>query len=262
MLVERPRPRFIAPLERQNVTSSPPLVDMKDEDVSNKPVFFNCSIYFVDSRTDSQPVASLDVYDNGTIPETQPDPTLGVRMIGPRVHDGLRRSLALSEIGVLGQTIDTVAAEGNETFRDFFASDEFHYGISRKNQSASELWLSAYIGNYIGNCLSLLNDLLERVEIEEEGQVVNTLLFVKWRRVAATFGSLAIFQVFFGLAALVYCRGSCEVVDDVLTLSSMFTSFPFNSQEAKQRGGVVYQGRFAAEGDSFRWELAAEAAVV
>ena len=238
--------------------ASAPHVGVRDENASNMETFFNCSIYFVDLRTNSQHVAPLDVYDNRTALESQSNTTLDVPMVGPRVHWDLRGSLALSEIGVLGRNPGRVAAEDSKTFRDFFANNEFRNGIRQHDQRASELWLSAYIGNYIGNCLSFLNDFLERVEIEREEQGFNTKLLVKWERVAATFGSLAFFQVLFGLAALLYCRESFEVVDDVLTFSSMFTGFPFDPEEHRQKEGAVYQGRFASEGDGFRWKFFAE----
>ena len=87
--------------------------------------------------------------------------------------------------------------EIGEGYPYFSASNGFDSGINQNNQSALELWLAAYIGNYIGNCLSFLNDFLQRVEIEPETQGITKLL-VKWERIGTTLGGLAILQVLFG----------------------------------------------------------------
>jgi len=77
---------------------------------------------------------------------------------------------------------------------------------------------------------------------------------VEWVRVAATLGSLAGFQVLYGIAALFYCGGNLEVVDDVSTISSMFIAFHAYSEEGRwQEGGTMYRGRFIREGDRYRW---------
>ena len=141
-----------------------------------------------------------------------------------------------------------------ETIRHFDPTPKIIYNIHSTNESIVGLWLAAYIGNYIGNCLNYLNDFLDRVEIEPETQGINTKLLVKWEKVAATLGGLIAFQVVFGLAALVYCRWNFEIVDDVSTFSSMFTGFPFRSKE-RQQEDAVYRGKFVTEGDGFRWEF-------
>ncbi|KAF8423516.1 hypothetical protein EV426DRAFT_700129 [Tirmania nivea] len=227
-----------------------------DNYLRHKVLLFNCSVYFVDSPTHSRPLPSLDVYDE--VPSTQDMTKSGAappipHILGLNLHYFLRQSPALST-GTIHQT-----NYADETFRDFPPTQGFNYGVSQKNRSASELWLSAYIGNYIGNCLSLLNDFLQLVEIEPEAQGISTKLLVKWERVAAILGGLIGFQLLFGLAALLYCRQNFEMVDDVSTLLSMFTGFPLHSEEGRRQEGAVCQGKFVAEGDGFRWIFVAGA---
>jgi len=215
------------------------------EYASNKVLLFNCSLSFVDLRTDSRPVAGLDAYDRPT-PEILLDKSPAVHILGGHIYRHVRASLCISEMGVpVNSKLDL--------FRDFLASPWFDYGISRKNQSASELWLSAYIANYIGNCLSFLNDFLQRVEIEPEAQGRNTKLLVKWLRVANTLGGLTVFQVLCVLAALFYCKGNLEIVYDFWTFSSMFTGFHFHSQGKRRQESAVHQGTFVKEKDGFLW---------
>ena len=142
-----------------------------------------------------------------------------------------------------------------EYYRDFTIPLEFDFGVSRENRNASALWLSAYLGNYIGNNIGYLNEILRRIEIESEEKGITTKLWVKWWRVAATLGGLAGFQVVFGLAALLYCRRGFEVVDDVSTLSSMFVDFPIGLEEEKRQEGAVHEGKFVRKGDKARWVL-------
>jgi len=105
-----------------------------------------------------------------------------------------------------------------EFFRDFVSTLEFGFGVSRQDRNASALWLSAYIGNYLGNCLSYLNQVLGRMKIKEGSTGSETKLEVKWKRVAGTLGGLAGLQIVFGLAALLYCRNSHKVVENVSDL--------------------------------------------
>jgi len=205
------------------------------------PVLFNCSVYFVDSPTDSRPVPSLDIYESG-VPRKE-------HIMGSYMHGLLRESPAISrDIRFFHRT------EYNyEAFRDFYPAGELLNAMEHEDQSAAELWLASYLGNYIGNCLSFLNDILDRVEVETEKNRINTKLLVNWGRVAITLGGLAAFQVLLGLAALLYCRENFEIVDDVATFSSMFTDLPLSSQEEGQKEGAVHQGRFVAEGEGFRW---------
>ena len=135
-------------------------------------------------------------------------------------------------------------------YRDFASPLEFDFGVSRENRNASALWLSAYLGNYIGNSLGYLNEVLRRIEVGPGNQGITTKLLVQWWRVAATLGGLAGFQVVFGLAALLYCRAGFEMVDDASTLSSMLTDFPI---EGKRRQGAVHWGKFVSEGGKVRW---------
>ena len=72
---------------------------------------------------------------------------------------------------------------------------------------------------------------------------------------AATLGGLAVFQVICGLAALLYYRRNFEIMDDVATVSSMFTGLPIEPQEKRRQDSDVYRGKFVAEGDGFRWVL-------
>ncbi|KAF8423525.1 hypothetical protein EV426DRAFT_601855 [Tirmania nivea] len=226
-------------------------------------LIFKCSLNFVDLATGSRPVLALDVHDDPAYPERQfltetelsaYQPLSEVRLIGQSIHDALRQSPALSAAGASYKT----DYADIETFRDFEPPNMFQYAVSRRYQDASELWLSAYLGNYIGNCLSFLNDILERVVIEPEVKGINTKLSVKWQRVAATLGGLAGFQVLVGLTVLWYCRRSFEIVDGVPTLSYMFTDFPFGSEEERRQEGAVHQGRFVPEGGGFRWVLLPE----
>ena len=100
-----------------------------------------------------------------------------------------------------------------------------------------------------------LNEVFRRIEIEPATRGISTELLVRWRRAAATLGGLAGFQVVFGLAALLYCRGGFEVVDNVSTLSSMFADFPIGLEEEKRQEGAVYEGKFVRKGDKARWVL-------
>ena len=173
-----------------------------------------------------------------------------VHILGSELYTILRQSPTLKA----GTTIVPLNGTG-ESFRDFLPTKVFSLGVDREDKSA-EIWLAAYIGYYIGNCLSYLNDVLLREEIGGETHYVNTKLLVRWDRVAATLGCLAGFQVLFVLAALTYCRRSFEIVDGVSTYSSMFLDFPFGSEEEKLQGGTVPQGKFIAEGNEFRWVFA------
>jgi len=170
-----------------------------------------------------------------------------VRLLGADVYRQLKRSVGLSD----GNVVMTEIGEG---YPYFSTSNGFESGINQNNQSASDLWLAAYIGNYIGNCLSFLNDFLQRVETEPETQAITKLL-VNWGRVGGILGGLAALQVLFGLAALLYCQQNLEVMDHVSAFSSMFTGFPFFSEEERWQDGVVHQGRFVREGAGyqFRW---------
>ena len=76
---------------------------------------------------------------------------------------------------------------------------------------------------------------------------------MKWRRVAATLGGLAGFQILFGLAAVWYCHHRFEIVDDIPTLSSMLADFP---GEERETAGAARQGKFVDKGGVFRWESA------
>ena len=146
-------------------------VAAKDWYAANKAILFNCSIHLVDSSSDSRHVTPLGVYD-APASESLADSRPEVRIIGAPVYRQLKRSVSFSE--------DTVITNyGFEGIEKFIPAAEFSYGVSQKNQSASELWLSAYIGNYIGNCLSFLNDFLERMEIEPEITGNHTKLLVK-----------------------------------------------------------------------------------
>ena len=142
-------------------------------------------------------------------------------------------------------------------WRDFYATWLFEVGLKGQDR---ELWLAAYIGNYIGNCLSYLNDILRRIELEPEQTRVRTQLSVKWGKIAATLGALAGFQLLFAFAAVLYCRGGLEIVDDVATFSSMFMGFPFPLWEKRQKEtvGVVKQGKFVREADGVRLVFVAE----
>jgi len=130
--------------------------------------------------------------------------------IGPRVQTSLRLSVALPFWGY-NET-------SSEYFRNFLSTLEFDFGVSRQDRNASALWLSAYIGNYMGNCLSYLNRALGRVKIKEGSSGSKTKLEVKWERVAGTLGGLAGLQIVFGLAALLYCRKGHKVVENVSDL--------------------------------------------
>jgi len=233
--------------------------DMENAYAGNKTILFNCSIYLVDSPTDPRSDSSLGVYDRPSWvrePRPDPDPSLGVHIIRQFIHAFLRLSPVSPGRGIGPPFRGRGIAYGDtlEYYRDFPLGPEFDYGVSRKDQSASELWLAAYIGNYIGNCLSFLNDYLRRVKIHPEIPDTDTKLAVKWVRAAITLGALAAFQVLFMLAALLYCR--FEIVDGVSTVSSISTRFPFHSGRQE---GPLYRGKFVTEGDSFRWVFVAGA---
>ena len=213
---------------------------LEQRDIENEDLLFNCSLYFADSPTDTRRIPSLDVYDevSSMLPQSETFPTIPkVRILGRALYDILRRSPAL-------KAGTTVHFDGTrESFRDFLPTEVFRLSARRKDRRA-EVWLAAYIGYYIGNCLSYLNDVLQRVQIEPETHGVKTTLLVKWQRITATLGGLAGFQVLFGLVALLYCRRGYEIVDGVPTYSSMFRNFPLGSEEEEARGccapGHVY----------------------
>jgi len=207
--------------------------------LANRLVRFKCSLHYDDSQTDTQSTAA--------------PPTEG-HLIKGLLLDFLRGSVVLPLTG-------TVALGDNSSyhFRHFDLPLEFDVGVSRQNRSVSALWLSAYIGNYMGNCLCFVNEFIGRIEVETDKNGVTTKLVVEWERVAAALGGLVVFQLLCALAALLYCRGGFEVVDNVSKVSSMLTGLPVGSQEQRHQEGAIYQGMFIAEGDEFRWVLGAGA---
>ena len=208
----------------QNYTDTPSSsLAINNSYVANKVIAFNCSV-----KIDAE---MIEEFLHRNILESPVDPVSGSYL------DSSNPSLYLG------------------FHRDFESTLEFDFGVSRENRNASALWLSAYIGNYIGNSLGYVNELLRRVEIEPENKGTTTKLLVKWRPVVSTLGGLAGFQVVFGLAALLYCRGGFEVVDDVSTLSSMFADFPMFLEEEKIQEGAVHEGKFVRQGDKARWVL-------
>ena len=58
------------------------------------------------------------------------------------------------------------------------------------------------------------------------------------------------FKVLFGLATLLYCRRSFEVVGDVSTIASIFTGLSVGTPEESGQKSAVYQGKY-----SFHWVL-------
>ena len=218
---------------------------LKERGVGNEASLFNCSLYFVDSPTKSQPGPGNKL---SPMLQTVP-PGPNAHILGWRLYYILRRSPTLNPGG-------TYSVDGmSESHRDFFPTTAFRLSVERRDQGA-EVWLAAYIGNYIGNCLSYLNDVLTRVEIEQARTDIKTKLLVKWERVAATLGSLAVFQVLFVSATLLYCRRNFEILDDVTAFPSMFAGLPCKTEEERRQEGLVNQGRFVAEGDGFRWVCA------
>ena len=147
--------------------------------------------------------------------------------IGDGIGRSLRMSLSLPFSGIAG-------IRSREYFRDSYSTIEFDFGVSRQDRGASARWLAAYIGNYLGNCLSYLNEVLRRVKIEAEDRGINTKLEVRWVRVAGTLGGLAGFQIIFGVAALLYCRRGFHIVEDVSALSCSATDFPVTSHSGKR----------------------------
>jgi len=105
---------------------------------------------------------------------------------------------------------------------DIASSTGFHYAVRRTNQTDSEVWLAAYVGNAIANVLGDLNDILTRIEVEKESDRVQTRLRVKWNRVGMTLGGLTFLQVVIAGASIWICRGNLEIVDDVTVFMSMF----------------------------------------
>lgn len=142
-----------------------------------------------------------------------------------------------------------------EDYRDFDSTLEFDFGVSRQNRNASALWLSAYIGNYIGNCLSYLDKVLERIERQKAINGTITKLEVKWKRVALTLSGLTGFQILFVLAALFYCRESFQVVDNVSTLSAMLNDFPEIAEDERVPAGAFQSGKFISDGHGVHWSL-------
>ena len=211
-----------------------------------KSIAFGCTISVVDSPIDYGTFG--DLHTSRPILYVAPSP--GPKMLGDPIVETLRQSIMLPP---------TVEEDDMYRGRDFVPTREFEYGVSGKNRSACELWLAAYIGDYIGNCLRFLNlnHVMKQVMIADgmhPDEDTNTWywLEVKWYRVGIALGSLLAFQLLFAFASLLYCRHNFEIVDDVATISSMFAGFPFGS-EKRGSEGAVYQGRFVAEGDGVRW---------
>jgi len=177
------------------------------------------------------------------------------------ISDGIYHYLGTSL--VYPYTSEDLGNDTTEVYRDFIPDLEFNFGIGRGDRIASALWLSAYIGNYVGNSLSFLNEIFWQVSIAREKNRSIFKLEVKWKRVAATLGGLAAFQVLLALSALLYCQQNLEIVDDVSTFKYMFGDFPFGSGEERRREDTVRQGKFkfVQEGDGVRWVFATRARI-
>ena len=218
---------------------------------------FNCTIYFVDSPTsNSRPVPSLDVHDTISILQRPDILAPGVHIMGKALHSAIR----LGPAAILLDSKSDSTRGREDFFRDFYPTPRFTEIIDPQSwppgsnyQSIAERWLAAYIGNYIGSCLDYLNVFLDRVVIDPEKSDVRIKLFVEWKQVAGILGGLVVFQVVFGLAALIYCRRKFEIVDDVSTFSSMLRDFPLRPKKERILQSAVHQGKFVSEGDGFRW---------
>ena len=194
----------------------------------NRTIVFNCSLSFTSD------LIAESIYNY-----------LRSSLVGPRWS----WNYGYGENASLEVTNDTMV----EIYKDFESMLEFSFGVSRKDRHESGRWLSAFIGNYIGNGLSFLNDFFGRTQAKAEDSGINSNLEVQWARVAGILGALTAFQLLFGLAALIYCRRNFEIVDDV---SFMFTNFPFVSEAEGAHKRAVHDGKFVREGDGVRWVFA------
>ena len=164
------------------------------------------------NRSDLAPLVAAQSYLNNNTVIFNCSLSFNSGTIGPIIHTSLRLSVVLPFWDYDSD------GTSRELYRDYFSPLEFDFGVSRQDRNASALWLSTYIGNYMGNCLSYLNQALGRVKIKDASTGSKAKLEVKWERVAGTLGGLAGLQIVFGLAALLYCQNGHEVVENVSDL--------------------------------------------
>ena len=120
--------------------------DNIDEPLSDKPYLFNCSILIEDLPTPSMIATKIDYLQN------LGPAGLQARILGETIYDYIRTSFVdLENQAVHLWAVPPTGTEHqiSESYRDFQGRRIFDFSICRKNQTASEIWLAAYVGKYI-----------------------------------------------------------------------------------------------------------------
>ena len=238
--------------EQSDQEKTTPEFELEKEYIPNKPLLFNCTFSM---EKLAMPLALPSHTDQET--------DQGRRIIGESLYDFLVQSIVRT-YGTFSTgegSPKSVAGEGSfhetEIYRDNSEPLNFHFGVSRTNQTEAEIWLAAYVGRFFVNQLSLLNTLLLAIEIEGDSSVVQSKLAVKWVRIAIVLGALIGFQVVFAALALWYCQGKFEFVEDLPTMSSVLGGIPEGGipEGGSAQGGLDFAGWFVQEDDGYRWVL-------
>lgn len=256
-----------------------------------KQFIFNCSVYLEDIIVSETPQAtnlSLTITNTKTNGTTR-------RVLGDRLYQSVREETLFDLDGKFSTTVgrgvireqnstphwfpstkdmiekmkDYITSQNEKSGRarlrtigltdrltDFYPEFYFNYGVSQKNRTQSEIWLAGYITHRIHTFLEFTNEFLARIEIEAQDDWITTRLSIKWGRVAATLGGLALFQVVFITVAWYYCRGKCEIMDDVHTFSALFGWSPFldGSKDGDQKASTkdrIHPGKWVGHGDGY-----------
>lgn len=209
------------------------------------PVLFGCTVSSKAIRAEPQ------VTEDNELPNSE----RGQGNSGAFLGEEMQAAITFSPVW----NVPLVNAQNNTAFemcrRYREEGNVFSYAVTHYDWTQSELWLSAFVANYIGNVMRYFNDVLYRITIAPERPGIITTLTVNWKRLWAILVALVMFQIVCGSTALIFCKESLDIGDDMAIITSMFADFPL-SNDMKPDGG--FEGKFIREKDEYRWDFIRE----